>query len=141
MADVFTKAKRSDVMSRIRGHGNKDTELALMRLFRTYGITGWRRKYAVFGKPDFVFPKLRLAVFVDGCFWHACPRHFRDPKNNAEFWQRKFDANILRDRLATRVLRAKGWYVLRIWEHELTPRTESRTMRRIRTALARASSG
>ncbi len=68
MPDVFTKAKRSDVMSQIRGHGNKDTELALIKLFRLHHITGWRRRQPIFGKPDFVFPLLRAAIFVDGCF-------------------------------------------------------------------------
>ena len=66
VADVFTKAKRSEVMSRIRGRGNKDTELALAKLFRQHKITGWRRNQKIFGKPDFVFPKIRLALFVDG---------------------------------------------------------------------------
>lgn len=75
MTDIWTKAKRSDVMSRIRGSGNKDTELKLMAVFRLHGVTGWRRKAPVFGKPDFVFPQSKLAVFVDGCFWHGCPIH------------------------------------------------------------------
>src|SRR5436190_20991772 len=74
MPDVFTRTKRSEVMSRIRAHGNRDTELRLIALFRRYGITGWRRNARVFGKPDFVFPKQRVAVFVDGCFWHRHPR-------------------------------------------------------------------
>ena len=87
MADIWTKAKRSDVMSRIRGSGNKDTELKLMAVFRLHSVTGWRRKAPVFGKPDFVFPQLKLAVFVDGCFWHGCPIHATQPKTNAEFWQ------------------------------------------------------
>ena len=82
MPDVFTKAKRSEVMSRIRGRGNKDTELALAKLLRRHRITGWRRNQPVFGKPDFVFPKLKLAVFVDGCFWHGCPKHAS--KSNAK---------------------------------------------------------
>lgn len=73
MADVFSKRKRSEVMSLIRGSGNKGTELALVQIFRAHRITGWRRHQAMFGKPDFVFAKIRLAVFVDGCFWHYCP--------------------------------------------------------------------
>ncbi len=101
MPDVFTKAKRSEVMSRIRGHGNKATELALLRLFRAHRITGWRRRQLVFGKPDFVFPKLKLAIFVDGCFWHGCPRHATQPKHNAAFWRKKFATNQARDRLVT----------------------------------------
>src|SRR5476649_1384065 len=124
MADIFTKKKRSEVMSRIRGRGNKDTELALMRVFRLQCITGWRRNQSVFGKPDFVFPKLRLAVFVDGCFWHRCPKHSTIPKNNHAFWLRKLSANAMRDLLVTQTLRACGWRVLRIWEHELTKQHE-----------------
>ena len=135
MPDIFTKAKRSEVMSRIRSRGNKDTELALMRVFRAQGITGWRRHQAVFGKPDFVFPKLRLALFVDGCFWHACPLHTTKPRNNAAFWRKKFAANQTRDRLVTRTLRARSWRVLRIWEHELARRDRARLLRRIRNAL------
>ena len=135
MTDVFTKTKRSDVMSRIRGRGNKDTELALIKLFRSNQITGWRRNYPVFGKPDFVFRKIRLAIFVDGCFWHVCPRHFSRPKSNSEFWEMKFASNKARDRLTTKTLRSKGWRVLRIWEHDLTGKSGVRTIQRIRAAL------
>lgn len=103
MADIFTKAKRSQVMSRIRSRGNRATELALIRVFRAHQITGWRRHQPVFGKPDFVFPKLRAAVFVDGCFWHGCPLHATKPKNNAAFWRKKLAANQARDRLVTRL--------------------------------------
>ena len=135
MPDVFTKAKRSDVMSRIRSRGNKDTELALMRVFRAHRITGWRRHQLVFGKPDFVFHKLRLALFVDGCFWHGCPKHATKPRNNAAFWRKKFAANRGRDRLVTRALRNNGWRVLRIWEHELARKNEARLVVRLRRAL------
>lgn len=91
--DVFSQAKRSDVMSRIRGSGNKATELKLIQVFRANGITGWRRGSKLPGKPDFVFPKLRTAVFVDGCFWHGCPRHATQPKTNAAFWRNKIATN------------------------------------------------
>src|SRR4051794_20953729 len=99
MPDVFTIAKRSEVMSRIRGRGNKATEIAMMQLFRLHHIKGWRRHKAVFGRPDFIFPKLRLAVFVDGCFWHGCPKHSTMPMNNRNFWKSKFAANMRRDSL------------------------------------------
>jgi DNA mismatch endonuclease (patch repair protein) len=95
-------------MSRVRGRGNRDTELALAKLFRRHRITGWRRNQPVFGKPDFVFPKFRLAVFVDGCFWHGCPKHATKPKNNRAFWRRKFFANKVRDALVTRTLKRAG---------------------------------
>ena len=119
MSDIFTKAKRSEVMSRIRGRGNKATELALAKLFRRNKITGWRRHQKIFGKPDFAFPKLRLAVFVDGCFWHGCPKHATKPKNNRVFWNQKLSANKKRDVLVNRQLRKLGWRVIRIWECSL----------------------
>ena len=139
MPDVFTKAKRSEVMSRIRGAGNKDTELRLIRIFRVNGIIGWRRHWPAFGKPDFVFPNLKLAVFVDGCFWHGCPRHFIKPRGNAAFWRKKIAANKARDRLVARTLRKLGWEVLRIWEHELTKQNEVRLVKRLRTHLGRSA--
>jgi DNA mismatch endonuclease (patch repair protein) len=134
MADVFTKAKRSAVMSRIRGKGNRDTELALMKLFRLHGITGWRRHQKVFGKPDFLFRKARLAVFVDGCFWHGCPRCFRQPKSNRIFWTEKIAGNKKRDLLVGRVLRKQGWRVVRIWEHDLARQSVS-SIHKIQAAL------
>ena len=139
VADVFSKAKRSQVMSRIRGRGNKETEVALMQLFRRQEITGWRRHAAVFGKPDFVFPRLKLAVFVDGCFWHRCPKHANLPVNNRLFWKRKLEANQQRDRLVGRTLRARGWHVLRVWQHELALRNEKRLLQRIQRALTTAT--
>jgi DNA mismatch endonuclease, patch repair protein len=135
MPDVFTKVKRSEVMSRIRGHGNKDTELALVKIFQAHKITGWRRHQKIFGKPDFAFPKLKLAVFVDGCFWHGCPRHSTKPKNNRAFWRRKLSANKKRDKFVNRALRQKGWDVLRIWEHELSKKREVFLIRKILRTL------
>jgi DNA mismatch endonuclease (patch repair protein) len=129
MPDVFSKAKRSEVMARIRSHGNKDTELALLRLLRRQGLPGWRRLQPVFGRPDFVFPKARVAVFVDGCFWHGCPKHATVPASNRAFWKRKLTANRRRDRLVNRTLRRMGWRVVRIWEHDL--RRPVRALRRI----------
>jgi DNA mismatch endonuclease (patch repair protein) len=138
MPDVFTKAKRSEVMSRIRGRGNKETEIALAKLFRTHGITGWRRHQPLFGKPDFSFRKDRVVIFVDGCFWHGCPLHSNMPFNNRLFWEKKLTANKLRDRLVTKALRGRGWLVLRIWEHELAKRPGA-CIRKIEAALSRFS--
>lgn len=134
--DVFSKKKRSEVMSRIRGRGNKDTEVALAKLFRANGITGWRRHYPITGRPDFAFPKQKLTVFVDGCFWHGCPKHATRPKGNSAFWSTKLDANKARDRKVNRDLRAKGWRVLRIWEHDLTKSRQDWTVRRVMRVLA-----
>ena len=139
MADVFSKAKRSEVMSRIRGRGNKGTELALIAIFRRHRIIGWRRNQKLIGKPDFVFRQKRLAVFVDGCFWHGCPQHETMPRTNKAFWSRKLAANKARDRLVTRRLLAQGWIVLRIWEHALLLRTECEVVLQITTALRTGS--
>jgi DNA mismatch endonuclease (patch repair protein) len=155
MSDVFTKAKRSEVMSRIRSRGNKDTELALAKLLRAHGITGWRRQIEVRSeklevrrklartsrftfrsfcvRPDFVFLKSRTALFVDGCFWHGCPQHGTQPKGNRAFWRKKLAANKLRDRLVNRTLRRAGWCVLRIWEHDLHRAIKRRATKRRKT--------
>jgi len=139
--DVFTPEKRSAVMSRIRSTGNRNTELRMIELFRAHGIHGWRRNVKLFGKPDFVFRKERVVVFVDGCFWHGCPKpkHAPAPKTRAEWWAEKLSRNKNRDRLASRTLRAAGWRVLRIWECDLAPKHWPRLVRGIRRALNRAS--
>lgn len=135
MADVWTKEKRSKVMSLVQARGNKDTELVLVRLFRRHKITDWRRHISLPGKPDFTFRKNKLTIFVDGCFWHCCPKHARLPKSNRRFWSRKFSSNKKRDFLVTRTLRSQGWRVLRIWEHELSRKNQPRLLRRIQNAL------
>jgi len=135
MSDVFTKAKRSEVMSRIRGRGNKETEIALLKLFRKHRIAGWRRNQMVFGKPDFVFTRKRVAVFVDGCFWHGCPKHANMPASNRAFWRRKLTGNRTRDRLVTMTLRQAGWSVIRIWEHDLV-RQPAVCVRRVKGRLS-----
>jgi len=205
MTDVFTKAKRSEVMSLIRSRGNKGTELKLISLMRGQGITGWRRHLkltvgnrrrigelrvgelsverqkgrggrkpkassasrasvhqpsainhqlspvgaasghqqsainhqlpVVSVRPDFVFRAQRVAVFVDGCFWHGCPRHATRPKQNRKFWDAKIARNRARDRKVSRTLRAAGWSVLRIWECALTVKRAPATMARLARAV------
>ncbi len=131
MSNVFSKEKRSEVMSRIRSKGNAATELRMMALMREHGIKGWRRNSVRPERPDFVFPGRKVAVFVDGCFWHGCPEHGTQPKQNAEFWEQKLAANRKRDRLVTRTLRGRGWRVARFWEHDLARKREGRTVGRL----------
>jgi DNA mismatch endonuclease (patch repair protein) len=137
---MFTIA-RSRLMSRIRGSGNKGTELRLITIFRAYRIAGWRRGSKLPGRPDFVFPALHLAMFVDGCFWHGCPKHATQPKTNAAFWRRKLARNQERDREVGRLLRARGWRVMRIWEHELSRKDERRLIGRLRRVIGPAFAG
>lgn len=120
MADFLSSEKRSELMSRVRSSGNATTELAMVRAMRLVGISGWRRQIGLFSfRPDFVFRKERVAVFVDGCFWHSCPVHGRIPSSNSEFWLAKLRANVSRDERADREFSSKGWLVVRFWEHEL----------------------
>ncbi|HXR04824.1 MAG TPA: very short patch repair endonuclease [Verrucomicrobiae bacterium] len=133
MVDVFSKRKRSAVMAAIRSSGNRDTEISLARIFRKHGVKGWRRHLPLPGKPDFVFRRECIAVFVDGCFWHGCPRHLRAPKSNKAYWRRKIATNRMRDAHVKRVLQQGGWHVLRIWEHEL--KNELKLVRRVHRVL------
>ena len=129
MADILTRARRSALMAKVRGRGNASTEVVLAAILRAEGWSGWRRQQVVRGKgakatpfrvrPDFVFRPRRLVVFVDGCFWHGCPRHGTQPQGNAAFWHAKFRRNRERDRCDTRNLRRAGWTVVRLWEHAL----------------------
>lgn len=123
--DVFTPEKRSLVMAAIRRRGNRTTERRFAAILRGSGIGGWKlHSTEVPGSPDFFFRRERLAIFIDGCFWHGCPRCFQQPRQNAEFWSRKIGANRSRDRSVSRRLRRAGVRVVRIWEHELERRTK-----------------
>ena len=133
MHDVFSKQKRSEVMSLIRSRGNKATELRLIQIFREYGITGWRRNQPLLGKPDFTFRRERVVVFVDGCFWHGCPKCYKRPKSNQEFWDEKIANNRKRDRKVSRELRRDGWKVIRVWQHRLV--NAERVASRVTSAL------
>jgi DNA mismatch endonuclease (patch repair protein) len=145
MADVYTRAERSALMAKVRGRGNLTTEEALAKVFRAEGWTGWRRQRPISGRaeggrfrvrPDFVFVARRLAVFVDGCFWHGCPRHGTRPRGNAAFWRAKFRRNQERDRRNSRHLRQAGWKVLRLWEHELKPKARRALLAKLRKVFA-----
>ena len=119
MPDVFDKEKRSDIMQKVRSKGNKSTELKLIAIFQEYEIRGWRRNYSVIGHPDFVFLKKKVAVFVDGCFWHGHDCRNTRPVDNQEYWKKKRERNIRHDKEVTELFEARGWRVLRIWECEL----------------------
>ncbi len=134
MADTFTPAERSAIMRRVRSSGNVSTELRLIALLRAARLTGWRRRAALPGRPDFIFPAGRVAVFVDGCFWHGCPRCGRLPTTRVDYWRAKIDRNRRRDRAVSRLLRARGWSVLRIRECALRRRPAS-VVARVRKAL------
>ena len=135
--DTYPAAKRSEVMSKIRSSGNRTTERRMAALLRAWGISGWQvRPQALRGQPDFYFPALSLAVFVDGCFWHACPKCSRLPKQNRGYWRAKLARNQRRDQSTRRSLNKAGTRVLRLWEHDLRLKTARlvKVLRRLRDA-------
>jgi DNA mismatch endonuclease (patch repair protein) len=141
MPDRRTPAARSALMAKVRGCGNTTTEGALAQVFRLKGYVGWRRQRTLRGwrrdgepwrvRPDFVFLAARFAVFVDGCFWHGCPRLGTLPEGRRAFWLRKFQRNRERDRRNSRDLRAAGWRVVRLWEHELKGKARPALLRKL----------
>lgn len=133
MADVHTRAQRSYNMSQIRSRKNQTTEVRLVAFLKKWHIAGWRRCSNLVGKPDFVFPEIKIALFVDGCFWHHCPRCNFEPTSNRKYWTAKFARNQRRDREVNRALRNRGWQVLRIREHELE--NADRLQKRLRRIL------
>ena len=136
MVDVYSKGKRSWLMGRVRSAGNKSTEDKLIAELRQNHLVGWRRKYPLFGKPDITFPKSKLVIFVDGCFWHACPKHGQVPESNRDFWVAKINDNKNRDRLVDKTIKSMGWKALRIWECELKDgKLLRRKMNRLRKLL------
>ena len=116
--DVLTKEQRSYNMSQIRGKNTKP-EISLRRALWALGLR-YRIHYKLPGKPDIVFPSKKLAVFVDGCFWHGCPEHSAKPKTNSSFWETKLMGNIERDKKTQALLEKSGWKVLRFWEHDIS---------------------
>lgn len=117
--DVKTTEQRSKNMSAVRGSGNKTTEISFIKILKANQITGWRRNIKMYGNPDFVFPKKKILVFIDGCFWHGCKKHKPLPKSNRQFWSKKIARNIERDNEVNFHYRYSKWSVVRIWEHNL----------------------
>lgn len=121
MTDTLNPSERSERMSRVRSSGNKSTEFVVETKLVEEGFKGWEKHpKGLLGKPDFYFPNYQLAIFVDGCFWHACPVcNRRKPVQHGDFWNKKIEENRKRDNRQRRKLRKEGFHVMRIWEHEL----------------------
>jgi DNA mismatch endonuclease (patch repair protein) len=117
--DHVSKEVRSKIMALVRSKDGRTTELKLARLLCAAGLRGYRKQWPVAGKPDLAWPGLKVAVFVDGCFWHGCLRHGRKPNSNRDYWLGKLRRNKQRDITVTRGLRKAGWRVLRLWAHAL----------------------
>lgn len=130
MTDVFTKEKRSWVMSRIRGKNTKIEKLFEKKLkenrikFKKYP------KILKKGNPDFLIGK--IAVFIDGCFWHKCPLHYRAPKSRKKYWLYKIQQNVKRDKEVNKQLRKTGYKVVRFWEHDISKNPDT-CIRKVKT--------
>ena len=127
MADRITKTQRSYIMSQIRGSKTK-REVTVKK-----NIDGRKLRYQPKGipeRPDFASKKMKIAVFIDGCFWHACPRCYRPPKSNKKYWKAKIERNSKRDRTVNLKMKKEGWTVMRFWEHQVNEK-ESYVVKRI----------
>jgi DNA mismatch endonuclease (patch repair protein) len=125
MTDKHTPEQRSANMARIRSSGTVPEERLYQAVRAALGYR-WRidrNIRAMPGCPDVVIPSLRLVIFVDGCFFHGCPKHYRAPLSNTQYWVPKIRRNIERDKAQQAALEADGWSVWRVWEHELTKNT------------------
>jgi DNA mismatch endonuclease (patch repair protein) len=116
VADKVDKQTRSKIMSSIKGSDTK-MELACRPVLEALGFE--YQPKGVFGKPDFAHPEQMVAVFLDGCFWHGCPEHYKAPEDNSSFWAQKVERNRTRDAAVTKLLEESGWRVIRAWEHDL----------------------
>src|SRR3989344_1680527 len=120
MPDTFSKKKRSQIMSKVKSKETK-IELSFKEL-----LVGYRFSYQpkIIGKPDFALKKLKIAIFIDSCFWHKCPKHFRGPNSNKSYWKPKIDSNVKRAKEVNKLLKKEGWKVIRVWEHDIKKNTE-----------------
>jgi len=123
MTDVLTQEQRKLNMSRIRAK-NTGPEVKLRKMLYAADIRGYRIHYKLPGKPDIVFTKKKIVIFIDGCFWHKCPVCFQEPETRKEFWLKKIQSNIDRDKKVNEQLKDEGWKVIRIWEHEIRKEPE-----------------
>ena len=124
MTDVLTPEQRAYNMSRIRGK-NTAPEIKLRKMLFAAGIRGYRIHYNLPGKPDIVFVRKRVVVFIDGCFWHKCPADFQEPEIHKDFWMKMIQSNIDRDKKINKQLKRDGWTIIRIWEHEIKKEPEN----------------
>jgi DNA mismatch endonuclease (patch repair protein) len=122
MADNRSKTQRSYVMSRIKGSKTKP-ELAVRAILRRMGFA--YQPKGIYGRPDFANRKDMVAIFVDGCFWHGCPEHYKKPRNNQAYWMAKRTINFKRDAKVNKFLREWGWRVIRLWEHQIAAKEKA----------------
>ena len=127
-------------MASVRSRGNSTTELKLGKLLWAAGLRGYRKQWKAPGRPDFAWPGRKIAIFVDGCFWHGCAKCKYPPRTNVDFWANKIETNRARDKRVRRALRRDGWVVLRFWEHEVRQQP-AKVVRTIAAHINRGAGG
>ena len=138
MPDCFPPQKRSDIMRKVKGSNTK-LELAFRSRLWAAGLR-YRLKSSLPGKPDLVFPAARVSVFVDSCFFHACPKHCRFPKSNQSYWTAKLSQNRRRDRFVAGEHGKLGWKIIRVWEHSIRASPEACVSKVKAAVLSRSDS-
>lgn len=135
VGSLAVRLQRSRTMAAVTSD-RTSLEQRFASLMWAIGIRGWRRSIRVERtRPDFVFSRFQIAVFVDGCFWHGCPECCRRPATNVDYWDAKLNRNMERDVEQTQRLEAAGWTVLRFWGHEIDREPEG-CAQRVRLAYA-----
>jgi len=122
--DIYSRKKRSEIMGSVRGRGTL-LELNFAKALRKAGFRFSCNVKRLPGKPDIVFRKEKIVIFVDGCFWHGCKKHFKLPQTNQWFWEEKIGKNVLRDRHINKFYNDMGWMVKRVWEHDAKKKIKS----------------
>ena len=135
--DIFSKKKRSEIMSRIKSRDSKIETLFRKELWKQ-GFRYRKNSGKYFGKPDIVLPKYQTVIFIDSCFWHGCKKHCRLPTTRHKFWMEKIDGNKLRDKVVKRHYKKIKWKIIRIWEHDIKKKTFHFDVKKIK--LSRISS-
>ena len=124
MADNLSREKRSKVMSSIRGKNTKP-EITIRKLLWKVGIRYRIHNKSIYGTPDISIMKNKIAIFIDGCFWHGCKRCYKEPTTNTAFWREKIHNNKKRRLKVRRILKKQGWNVQEFWEHQVNSRPHS----------------
>jgi DNA mismatch endonuclease, patch repair protein len=119
MVDIFSKKKRSEIMSKVK---NKDSkiEVSFRKALWKEGFRYSKNSKRYFGKPDLVMKKHKTVIFLDSCFWHGCKKHCKFPATNKKFWKEKIERNKQRDREVNKYYKKNNWNIVRIWEHEIS---------------------
>lgn len=134
MADIFTKKKRSEVMSKVR-HKDSKIEVEFRKKLWAKGFRYLKNSNEYFGKPDIVLPKYKTVFFIDSCFWHGCKRHGSIPVTRIKFWTEKIERNKARDKEVSKHYKKLCWKFFRIWEHDLKNDTSAKILEGIRKEI------